>query len=102
MASVAQLPSPCGPVRPGDIVKAEIHPKLYPVVFVDAATGDEIITRSTIRSREVRDVDGVQHYVVRSDVTSFSHPFYTGRQRQVAAVGRVERFNRKYKRRKRA
>jgi len=44
----------------------------------------------------------VQHYVVRSDVTSFSHPFYTGRQRQVAAVGRVERFNRKYKRRRKS
>ncbi|MGF1511221.1 MAG: type B 50S ribosomal protein L31 [Myxococcota bacterium] len=81
-------------------MKADIHPKLYPVIFVDAATGDEITTRSTIRTREVRDVDGIQHYVVRSDMTSFSHPFYTGRQRQVAAVGRVERFNRKYGRKR--
>ncbi len=82
-------------------MKADIHPQLYPVVFVDAGTGDEIVTRSTMRSREVREIDGVQHYVVRSDVTSYSHPFYTGRQRQVAAVGRVERFNRKYKKRRR-
>jgi large subunit ribosomal protein L31 len=81
-------------------MKPETHPKLYPVIFVDAATGDEIVTRSTARSKEVRDVDGVQHYVVRSDVTSYSHPFYTGRQRQVAAVGRVERFNRKYGRKR--
>lgn len=81
-------------------MKSETHPKLYPVIFVDAGTGDEIVTRSTIRSREVREVDGVQHYVVRSDVTAYSHPFYTGRQRQVAAVGRVERFNRKYGRKR--
>jgi large subunit ribosomal protein L31 len=81
-------------------MKDGTHPNLYPAIFVDAATGDEIVTRSTVRTREVRDVDGVPHYVMRSDVTSFSHPFYTGRQRQVAAVGRVERFNRKYGRKR--
>ncbi|NJK31573.1 MAG: type B 50S ribosomal protein L31 [Deltaproteobacteria bacterium] len=81
-------------------MKADIHPKLFPVVFIDASTGDEIVTRSTARSRETREIDGVTHYVLRSDVTSFSHPFYTGRQRAVAAVGRVERFNQKYKKRR--
>ena len=81
-------------------MKEGIHPATYPAVFIDAGTGDEIITRSTMRSRETRDIDGVEHYIIRSDVTSFSHPFYTGRQRQVAAVGRVERFNRKYGRKR--
>ncbi|MEM1024016.1 MAG: type B 50S ribosomal protein L31 [Myxococcota bacterium] len=83
-------------------MKEGIHPDLFPVIFIDAGSGDEIVTRSTVRSKETREVDGVTHYVVRSDVTSFTHPFYTGRQRQVAAVGRVERFNRKYGRKRRS
>lgn len=78
-------------------MKADIHPKLNPVVFVDTGAGAEFVTRSTLSSKTTRNIDGVDHFVVQIDISSASHPFYTGRQRQVQADGRVERFNRKYK-----
>ena len=75
-------------------MKADIHPTLYPVVFVD---GDhEIITRSTKKSGETREINGVEHYVVPIDISSFSHPFFTGKQRLLDTEGRVERFRRKF------
>ena len=75
-------------------MKADIHPSYHPVVFVD---GDhEIVTRSTITSEEKRDIDGVEHHVVRVDISGFSHPFWTGRQKVMDAAGRIERFKNKY------
>lgn len=77
-------------------MKEGIHPKYHPVVFVDASTGDEIVTRSTMTSREKRTIDGVEHFVVSMDITSFSHPFYTGKQKLVDTEGRIDRFRKKY------
>lgn len=77
-------------------MKAEIHPKLNPVVFVDTGAGVEFVTRSTLTSKQTRDIDGVSHHVIFVDISSASHPFYTGKQRAVAVAGRVERFNKKY------
>lgn len=77
-------------------MKPDIHPPLHPVIFIDVSTGDELITRSTIKSKDTRDVDGVTHYVVRQEITSFSHPFYTGTQKIVDSAGRVERFKNKF------
>lgn len=79
-------------------MKKDIHPRLHPVIFVDSATGDEVVTSSTMTSNDIREVDGIQYYVLRADVTSYSHPFYTGTERVTRNVGRVERFNRKYRR----
>ncbi len=73
-----------------------IHPTLHPVVFVDASTNDEIVTRSTMTSANSRDIDGVSHFVIRMDISSFSHPFYTGTQKIVDSAGRVERFRNKF------
>ncbi len=73
-----------------------IHPELNYVVFVDASTGDEIITRAALTSRDTRDIDGVEHYVIRRDITAYSHPFFTGQQRHVDTEGRIDRFKRKY------
>ena len=73
------------------------HPDYHPVVFVDSATGDEILTRSTIISDEKREIEGVAHYVVYCDITSFTHPFYTGKQKLVDTAGRIEKFQKKYK-----
>lgn len=78
-------------------MKPDIHPKLHPVIFVDTGAGAEFITRSTQTSKTTRMVDGVQHYVLTIDISSASHPFYTGKQRQLQTDGRVERFNKKYK-----
>ena len=78
-------------------MKAEIHPTLYPVVFMDGE--HEIITRSTKKSSETRMIDGVEHYVLPIDISSYTHPFFTGKQKLVDTEGRVERFRRKFGRR---
>ncbi|MEO1483745.1 MAG: type B 50S ribosomal protein L31 [Myxococcota bacterium] len=77
-------------------MKKEGHPAYNPVIFVDSSTGDEFVTRSTLRTKETRMVDGVEHFVFKCDITSASHPFYTGKQRLVDTEGRVDRFRRKY------
>ena len=77
-------------------MKKEIHPKYHPVVFVDPSVGAEFVTRSTMTSKETRDIDGVEHYVVKMEISSASHPFYTGKRKFVDTAGRVERFRQKY------
>lgn len=76
-------------------MKDGIHPDYHPVVFVD---GDhEIITRSTVTSPEKREINGVVHHVVHVDVSCYSHPFFTGKQKLMDTEGRIERFQRRYK-----
>ena len=76
-------------------MKAEIQPQYNPVVFVD---GDhEIITRSTMTSKETREIDGVTHYVVPIEISSYTHPFYSGKARLVDTEGRGEKFKKRYK-----
>jgi large subunit ribosomal protein L31 len=77
-------------------MKDKIHPKLNPCVFVDTGAGTEFITRSTLSSKTSRNIDGVDHFVIQVDISSASHPFYTGKQRAIAVDGRVEKFNKKY------
>ncbi len=77
-------------------MKEGIHPQLNPVIFVDTGANTEFVTRSTLSSKQTRDVDGVTHYVIPVDISSASHPFFTGKQRALAVDGRVEKFNKKY------
>lgn len=77
-----------------DMMKKEIHPTLNPVVFVDGE--HEIITRSTMSSKTTRDIDGVSHYVIPLEISAYTHPFFTGKQKLIDTAGRVERFKRKY------
>ena len=77
-------------------MKDGIHPTLNPVIFVDTGANTEFVTRSTLSSKNTRDIDGVTHFVVPVDISSASHPFYTGKQRALAVDGRVEKFNKKY------
>lgn len=77
-------------------MKEGIHPTLNPVIFVDTGANTEFITRSTLSSKQTRDIDGVTHFVIPVDISSASHPFYTGKQRAIAAEGRVAKFNKKY------
>lgn len=75
-------------------MKADIHPEYHPVVFVD---GDhELITSSTMTSRQTREIEGVDHFVIEIAISSHTHPFWTGSQRVVDTAGRIDRFNRKY------
>ena len=77
-------------------MKADTHPEYHNVIFVDVSTKDEIVTRSTMTSEETRDIDGVQHYVISCDITAFTHPFFTGKQKLMDTEGRIDRFRKKY------
>ncbi|AVL99564.1 50S ribosomal protein L31 [Gordonia iterans] len=78
-------------------MKPGIHPAYGPVVFRDASTGSQFLTRSTATSAEtVEWEDGNVYPLIVVEVSSDSHPFWTGSQRLVDSAGRVEKFNRKY------
>lgn len=77
-------------------MKEGIHPTLNPVIFKDGE--HEFVNVSTMTSGETRDIDGVTHYVISLDISSATHPFYTGKQRVELKGGRIDRFNRRYKR----
>ncbi len=77
-------------------MKEGIHPEYHKVLFVDTATGSEWVTRSTMTSREKKEVDGEEIPVVRLEISSFSHPFWTGKMRELDADGKIDRFRRRF------
>lgn len=78
-------------------MKKEIHPEFRPVVFKDISCDYEYLTQSTIRSKETTTwKDGKEYPLVKFEVSSASHPFYTGKHRIVDTEGRAERFKKKY------
>ncbi|GAA2876743.1 type B 50S ribosomal protein L31 [Streptosporangium fragile] len=78
-------------------MKKGIHPEYRPVVFRDPGAGFAFLTRSTVTStRTIEWEDGNVYPVVDVDVSSASHPFYTGRSRVLDTAGRVERFKQRY------
>ena len=85
-------------------MKPGIHPDYHPVVFQDAATGAKFLTRSTItssRTIEWQTPHGAHVYpLVIVEVTSDSHPFWTGERRFVDSAGQVDKFHRRYGSRK--
>lgn len=80
-------------------MKKDIHPNYRPVIFKDVSTDFAILTRSTLEktSETMKWEDGEEYPVFLADISSASHPFYTGTQRVLDSEGRVERFKRKYK-----
>ncbi len=81
-------------------MKADIHPDYHPVCFVDVSSGARFYTRSTMKSKQVEKIDGQDCYVISRDVTADSHPAYTGEKRFVDTAGRVEKFQKKFARRR--
>lgn len=77
-------------------MKNGIHPDYNPVVFVDANTGKEFVTRSTKQSAEKKVIDGVEYGVVTLEITSDTHPFWTGKQHRVDTAGRIDQFNKRF------
>jgi large subunit ribosomal protein L31 len=78
-------------------VKEGIHPQYRPVVFLDTSSGFSFLSRSTVQTDEtVEWEDGNTYPLARVEISSASHPFYTGRQILVDSGGRVERFRRRY------
>lgn len=79
-------------------MKADTHPKLNNVCFLDVATGTKFLTRSAVKSGRKETIDGVEYLVISRDVTMDSHPAYTGEKRLVDTAGRIEKFSNKFKR----
>jgi len=84
-------------------MKSDIHPNYRPVVFMDQSADFSFITRSTIETNETIEwEDGNTYPLYKVEISSASHPFYTGTMTIVDTAGRVERFERRYGRRKRS
>ena len=79
-------------------MKNDIHPDYHPVLFRDLASGKLILTRSTVTSKKTEVwEDGNEYPLIEVEISSESHPFYTGKQRIMDSAGRVERFNARFK-----
>ena len=78
-------------------MKTEIHPDYNPIVFRDLASGETFLTRSTLTSDKTIELDGETYPVIDVEISSASHPFYTGKQRILDSAGRVEKFNQRFK-----
>ena len=79
-------------------MKKDIHPEYKPVVFYDTQSETKFMTKSTMTSKDtVKWEDGKEYPLIKIEVSSASHPFYTGKKIFVDTAGRVEKFNRRYK-----
>ncbi len=77
-------------------MKAKIHPKTYrKVLFTDATSGERFVLGSTIQTDQKEVVDGVTYPAVKVEISSASHPFYTGKDTMIDTAGRVEKFQRR-------
>ena len=77
-------------------MKSDIHPDYHKVLYIDTATGDEWVSRSTLTSSETKEVDGEELPVIKLEISSFSHPFWTGKMRELDADRKIDRFRRRY------
>jgi large subunit ribosomal protein L31 len=79
-------------------MKKEIHPEYREVVFFDTTSDFKFMTKSTMTSEEtIKWEDGNEYPVIKIEVSSASHPFYTGKNILLDTAGRVEKFNKKYR-----
>lgn len=78
-------------------MKKGIHPDNYRfVVFKDMGSGDEIVTRSCVETRDSIEKDGETYPLVKVEISAASHPFYTGKMKLVDSAGRVDKFRTRY------
>jgi len=78
-------------------MKDGIHPEYKEVVFQDVSSDFAILTRSTVKSKEtIKWEDGNEYPLVKVEVSSASHPFYTGKHKVLDSGGRVDRFKKRY------
>ncbi|MCS6974639.1 MAG: type B 50S ribosomal protein L31 [Cyclobacteriaceae bacterium] len=82
-------------------MKKDIHPDYHEVVFYDTASDFKFLTRSTLTSKEkIKWEDGKEYPLIKVEVSSASHPFFTGKKIYVDTAGRVEKFQKKYQKKK--
>lgn len=78
-------------------MKKDIHPEYREVVFQDLSSDFAFLTRSTMRTREtIKWEDGKEYPLCKVEVSSKSHPFFTGKQRVASSGGRVDQFRKRY------
>ena len=78
-----------------------LHPENYrPVVFKDMSNGDMFLSRSTCKTSDTVEFEGETYPVVKLEISSTSHPFYTGKNKLVDSAGRVDKFMSRYARSK--
>jgi large subunit ribosomal protein L31 len=78
-------------------MKADIHPQYKPVVFQDISSDFSFLTQSTMSSKDtVKWEDGKEYPLIKVEISSHSHPFFTGKQKIVDTAGRVDKFRRRY------
>lgn len=78
-------------------MKKDIHPEYRQVVFQDLSSDFAFLTRSTMRTKEtITWEDGKEYPLCKIEVSSRSHPFFTGKQRVVSSGGRVDQFRKRY------
>ena len=78
-------------------MKKDIHPGYRQVVFQDISADYSFLTRSTVKTDEtIKWEDGNEYPLVKVEISSASHPFYTGKQRVLSSGGRVDQFRRRY------
>ncbi|MEL7004950.1 MAG: type B 50S ribosomal protein L31 [Bacteroidota bacterium] len=79
-------------------MRNDIHPEYKEVVFFDTSGDFKFLTKSTMTSSEtIKWEDGNEYPLIKIEVSSASHPFYTGKKLFLDTAGRVEKFNKKYK-----
>ncbi len=97
MGRESPLSWPAHSIHSGAVMKADIHPNYREVVFHDVTSDFKFLTRSTLGSKEtVKWEDGNEYPLVKVEISSASHPFYTGQNRVVDTAGRIDKFKRRY------
>lgn len=80
-------------------MKADIHPQYREVVFFDVTSDFKILTRSTLSSKETTKwEDGNEYPLIKVEISSASHPFYTGKHKVMDTSGRIDKFQKRYAR----
>ena len=78
-------------------MKADIHPEYRDVVFQDVTSDFKFLTRSTLASKEtMKWEDGNEYPLIKVEISSASHPFYTGKHKLMDTSGRVDKFRKRY------
>lgn len=77
-------------------MKKDIHPEYREVVFHDLSSDYKFVTRSTVQSKDTMEFEGKTYPLVKIEVSSQSHPFYTGKNVLLDTAGRVDKFRKRY------
>lgn len=81
-------------------MKEKIHPPYQDVLFIDSSTGKKFVCGSTLQPKEREKFEGKDYPVYRLSISSYSHPFFTGANQFIDSEGRVDKFQKKYLKKK--